>query len=138
MNGMSFPRLALLLLVMAGVTYLMRVLPFTLLRRPVRSPFLRSLLAYIPYGVLSAMAFPSILYSTGSFPSAVAGTVAALVLAFFRRSLLVVALGACLAAMAVAVLMAVVWGVPALVAGLPCRCGACGGGLPLPCRIGGR
>ena len=72
MNGMSFPRLALLLLVMAGVTYLMRVLPFTLLRRPVRSPFLRSLLAYIPYGVLSAMAFPSILYSTGSFPSAVA------------------------------------------------------------------
>ena len=101
MNGMSFPRLALLLLVMAGVTYLMRVLPFTLLRRPVRSP-------YIPYGVLSAMAFPSILYSTGSFPSAVAGTAAALVLAFFRRSLLVVALGACLAAMAVAVLMAVV------------------------------
>ena len=100
--------LALLLLVMAGVTYLMRVLPFTLLRRPVRSPFLRSLLAYIPYGVLSAMAFPSILYSTGSFPSAVAGTVVALVLAFFRRSLLVVALGACLAAMAVAVLMAVV------------------------------
>ena len=95
MNGMSFPRLALLLLVMAGVTYL-------------RSPFLRSLLAYIPYGVLSAMAFPSILYSTGSFPSAVAGTAAALVLAFFRRSLLVVALGACLAAMAVAVLMAVV------------------------------
>ena len=82
MNGMSFPRLALLLLVMAGVTYLMRVLPFTLLRRPVRSPFLRSLLAYIPYGVLSAMAFPSILYSTGSFPSAVAGTAAALVLAF--------------------------------------------------------
>lgn len=108
MNGMSFPRLALLLLVMAGVTYLMRVLPFTLLRRPVRSPFLRSLLAYIPYGVLSAMAFPSILYSTGSFPSAVAGTAAALVLAFFRRSLLVVALGACLAAMAVAVLMALV------------------------------
>lgn len=50
MNGMSFPRLALLLLVMAGVTYLMRVLPFTLLRRPVRSPFLRVCLPTFPTG----------------------------------------------------------------------------------------
>lgn len=51
MNGMSFPRLALLLLVMAGVTYLMRVLPFTLLRRPVRSPFLHSLRGAECHGV---------------------------------------------------------------------------------------
>ncbi len=108
MTGMSVPTLALLMLVMAGVTYLIRILPFTLLRRPVRAPFLRSLLAYIPYGVLSAMAFPAILYSTGSIPSALVGTAAALILAFFRRSLLVVALGACAAALAVACLMALI------------------------------
>jgi branched-subunit amino acid transport protein len=106
MSGMSVTRLALLMAVMAGVTYLMRILPFTLLRRPVRSAFLRSLLAYIPYGVLSAMAFPAILYSTGSVPTALAGTAAALILAFFRRSLLVVALGACAAALAAAGIMA--------------------------------
>ena len=108
MSGMSTGRFALLLFVMAVVTYLMRVVPFTLLRRPVRSPFLRSLLAYIPYGVLSAMAFPAILYSTGSLPSALAGTFVAFVLAFCRRSLLVVAMGACVTALAVAGVMAVI------------------------------
>lgn len=108
MSGMSTGRFVLLLVVMAGVTYLMRVVPFTLLRRPVRSPFLRSLLAYIPYGVLSAMAFPAILYSTGSYPSALAGTLVAFVLAFCRRSLLVVAMGACAVALAVAGVMTMI------------------------------
>ncbi len=82
------------LLVMAGVTYLIRMLPFTLFRREIRSSFVRSFLAYIPYAVLGAMTFPSIFYATASLPSAIAGTVVALGLAFFRRSLLVVALGA--------------------------------------------
>ena len=92
-------RLLPYLLVMAGVTYLIRMLPFTLFRREIRSPFVRSFLAYIPYAVLGAMTFPGIFYATSSFPSALAGTVVALMLAFFRRSLLTVALSACGAAL---------------------------------------
>ncbi len=82
------------LLIMAGVTYLIRMLPFTLFRKEIKSTFIRSFLAYIPYAVLGAMTFPGIFYATSSLPSAIAGTVVALVLAFFRRSLLIVALGA--------------------------------------------
>lgn len=108
MNGVSFPHLALSLAVMAGVTYLIRVLPFALLRRTIRSRFLRSLLAYLPYAVLSGMTFPSILYSTGSIPSALAGTAVAFVLAMNDRSLLTVALGACLASLAVTGVMAII------------------------------
>ncbi len=87
-------RLLPYLLVMAGVTYLIRMLPFTLFRKEIKSRFIRSFLAYIPYAVLGAMTFPSIFYATSSPASAIAGTVVALALAFFRRSLLIVALGA--------------------------------------------
>ncbi len=86
--------LALYIAVMAGVTYLIRMLPFTLFRREIKSVFVRSFLAYVPYAVLGAMTFPGVFYATGSLPSAIVGTAVALVLAFFRRSLLVVALGA--------------------------------------------
>lgn len=82
------------LLVMAGVTYLIRMLPFTLFRREIKSRFIRSFLAYVPYAVLGAMTFPGIFYATGSVPTALVGTAVALVLAFFGRSLLIVALGA--------------------------------------------
>ncbi len=89
------------LVVMAGVTYLVRMVPFTLFRREIRSPFARSFLAYVPYAVLGAMTFPSIFYATASLWSAITGTVVALALAFFRRPLLLVALGASGAALAV-------------------------------------
>lgn len=82
------------ILVMAAVTYLIRMLPFTLIRGKVRSRFLRSLLYYIPYAVLAAMTFPSIFYATGNTVTAAAGTIAALVLAWFRMPLIVVALAA--------------------------------------------
>ena len=82
------------ILVMAVVTYLIRMLPFTLMRGKVKSRFLRSLLYYIPYAVLAAMTFPAIFYSTGSTVSAAVGTVVALVLAWFRMPLIVVALAA--------------------------------------------
>ena len=80
--------------VMAAVTYLIRMLPFTLIRKPVRSRFFRSLLYYIPYAVLAAMTFPSIFYATGSTITAAAGTAVALLLAWFRMPLIVVALAA--------------------------------------------
>lgn len=90
--------IAIYVAVMAGVTYLIRVIPFAFFRRKIRSRFLRSFLFYIPYAVLSAMTLPAILYSTGSMPTAIAGTVVALVLAYFGVPLIIVALAASLAA----------------------------------------
>lgn len=84
--------------VMAGVTYLIRVIPFAFFRKKIRSRFLRSFLYYIPYAVLSAMTIPAIFYSTGSILTALAGTAAALCLAFFGLPLIAVALAASLAA----------------------------------------
>lgn len=80
--------------VMAGVTYLIRMLPFTLFKSKIKSKFLRSFLKYIPYTVLSAMTFPAIFYSTGNVITAAIGTVAALVTAFFGLPLIVVAVAA--------------------------------------------
>ncbi|WP_432650000.1 AzlD domain-containing protein [Huintestinicola sp.] len=80
--------------VMAGVTYLIRMLPFTLFKSKIKSKFLRSFLKYIPYTVLSAMTFPAIFYSTGNVITATAGTIAALVTAFFGLPLIVVAVAA--------------------------------------------
>ena len=81
--------------VMAGVTYLIRMIPFTLFKKKIKSRFIQSVLYYIPYAVLSAMTFPSIFYSTGNTVTAVAGTVVAVVLAYFKLPLTVVALSAC-------------------------------------------
>lgn len=89
---------AVYIAVMAGVTYLIRMIPFGFFRKKIKSQFLRSFLYYIPYAVLSAMTIPAIFYSTGSLVTAVAGTVTALVLAYFGLPLIVVALAASLAA----------------------------------------
>ena len=80
--------------VMAGVTYLVRMIPFTLMRKNIQSRFLRSFLYYIPYAVLSAMTIPAIFYSTGDMVTAAAGTIVALVLAYLDLPLIVVALAA--------------------------------------------
>ncbi len=90
--------IAIYILVMAGVTYLIRMIPFTLFRKKIKSRFFRSFLYYIPYAVLSAMTIPAIFYSTGSFISALIGTVVAVVLAWLRQPLIVVALAAAAAA----------------------------------------
>lgn len=86
--------IAIYIAVMAGVTYLIRMLPFTLFKSKIKSKFLRSFLKYIPYTVLSAMTFPAIFYSTGNIITAAAGTIAALVTAFFGLPLIVVAVAA--------------------------------------------
>lgn len=90
--------LFLYILIMAGVTYLIRMLPFTLFRRQIRSPFIKSLLYYLPYAVLSAMTVPAIFYSTGDMLTAVVGTVTAVLLAYFKLPLIVVAVSAALTA----------------------------------------
>ncbi|MBR1554767.1 MAG: AzlD domain-containing protein [Oscillospiraceae bacterium] len=86
------------ILVMAGVTYLIRFFPFAFFRKKITSKFLRSFLYYIPYAVLSAMTIPAIFYSTGNLITAVVGTVIALILSFFELPLIVVALSASLGA----------------------------------------
>ena len=89
---------AIYILVMAGVTYLIRAIPFGFFRKKITSKFLRSFLYYIPYAVLSAMTIPAIFYSTGNFMTALVGTVTAFILAFFNLPLIVVALSASLTA----------------------------------------
>ena len=76
---------------MALTTYLIRVLPMTLFRKPIRSRFLRSFLHYVPYARLSAMTFPAILSSTASIISGTAALVTAVFLAYRGKSLIVVA-----------------------------------------------
>lgn len=80
--------------VMAGVTYLIRMLPFTLFRKEIRSPFIKSILFYLPYAVLTAMTVPAIFYSTGNVLTAAIGTAVALILAYFDLPLIAVALAA--------------------------------------------
>lgn len=88
--------LILSIAVMAGTTYLIRMIPFTLVRKKIRSPYLQSLLFYLPYAVLSAMTIPAIFYSTGNLPSAILGTAVAAIMAFSEKPLIVVALSAAL------------------------------------------
>ena len=83
---------------MAGVTYLIRMIPFTLFRKKIKSVFFKSFLYYIPYAVLSAMTIPAIFYSTGNVTTSVIGTVVAVALAYFKLPLIVVALAASAAA----------------------------------------
>ena len=80
--------------VMAGVTYLIRMIPFAAFRKQIKSRFIKSILYYLPYAVLTAMTVPAIFYSTGNIKSAVVGTVVAVVVAFFEKPLLIVALAA--------------------------------------------
>ena len=96
---------AVYILVMAGVTYLIRMGPFVLFRKKIRSRFLRSFLFYMPYAVLSAMTIPEIFYSTGNVLTASAGTVTALAMSYFGLPLIAVALGASLAAFLTAFLI---------------------------------
>lgn len=86
------------LAISAGVTYLIRMIPFVLCRGKMENQIIRSFLFYVPYAVLGAMTFPAIFTSTGSIISGSVGTAAALVLAFRKKGLLQVAVGACAAA----------------------------------------
>ena len=83
------------ILVMAAVTYLIRMLPLTLIRGQIRSPFIRSFLYYVPYVTLSVMTFPAILTATSSIWSGAAALAAAVLLAYRGRSLFQVSLASC-------------------------------------------
>ena len=100
------PEKLLYILVIAGVTFLVRALPFLLIRRPVRSPRLRAFLAYVPYVTLAAMAFPDMVLATGHWQSGAAAFAAAALTAWRRGGLIPVTGAACLAVLAAELL----WG----------------------------
>ena len=76
---------------MALVTYLIRVLPLTLIRKEIKNRVLRSFLYYVPYVTLAVMTFPAILSATQTPISAVAALVVAILLAYFGKGLFTVA-----------------------------------------------
>lgn len=94
------------ILVMAGVTYLIRMLPLALWKKEIKNIYVRSFLHYVPYACLAAMTFPAILSSTGSMISALCGFAVALLVAYREKSLLTVALSACAAVLVVEQLLA--------------------------------
>ena len=85
------------LILMAGMTYLVRSIPFVAVKKMIENPFIRSFLYYIPYAVLTAMTIPAIFTATASVISAAAGLAVAVILALKGKSLTTVALTACIA-----------------------------------------
>ena len=81
--------------VMAVTTYLIRAIPLTLMKKPIRSRFLRSFLHYVPTACLTAMTFPAILYATDHVVSGAAGLLVGVLLAMKNKSLIVVAVASC-------------------------------------------
>ena len=90
---MSFdtPHFFLYLFVMAGITYLIRMIPLVFFKRRIKSRLVRSFLYYVPYAVLTAMTVPAIFYSTSYIASAIFGFSVAMLLGYFRRGLVTVA-----------------------------------------------
>ena len=88
-------KICIYILVMAVTTYLIRALPLVLLRKPIKSRFIRSFLHYVPVACLTAMTFPAILYTTGNVLSGALGLAVAVALALWKRSLLTVSLASC-------------------------------------------
>ena len=94
--------------VMAVTTYLVRAIPLTLLKKPIRSRFLRSFLHYVPTACLTAMTFPAILYTTDHPVSGGAGLAVGVLLALKKKSLIIVALASCAAVFLVEQLMGLI------------------------------
>lgn len=86
------------LLIMSGSTYLIRAVPFALMRKKIKNPFIYSFLHYIPYTVLAAMTFPSALYATGGNVAAgMIGLLASVLVSLKTKNLTAVAVAGCVA-----------------------------------------
>ena len=92
------PEFFLYLLVMSGVTYLIRMIPLVLLKGKIKNTFILSFLHYMPYAVLSVMTIPAMFYATSSIAAGVVSFIVALIAAYFKRSLITVAILTCIAA----------------------------------------
>ena len=93
---MSTRYLIISIAIMAVVTYATRVIPLILCRSKIKNKYIKSFLLYMPFGVLAAMIFPAILYSTATLSSAIVGMCVALLLSYMKKGLLPVALFSCL------------------------------------------
>ncbi len=93
---MSIQKQLIAVIVMAVVTYIPRTLPITIFQREIKSNFVKSFLQYVPYAVIGALTFPDVFSSTGNMVTATLGVVVAGILAFYEKSLVVVAIGAVL------------------------------------------
>lgn len=91
----------LYLLILAGSTYLIRVIPFVAIKNKINNRFIRSFLAYIPYAVLTAMTIPAVFYATNWWAGAAAGLIVPVIFALKEKGLTVVAIAACVAVFAV-------------------------------------
>ncbi len=94
---MDYSKYLLYLLVMVVVTYLIRVVPYALMRKEIKSVFFKSFMEYVPSAVLAAMTFPAIIYATDNPVTGMIGLVAAVICAFIKPNLLLVASTACVA-----------------------------------------
>lgn len=83
------------ILIMAGVSYAIRILPLTLIRRQIKNRFLRSFLYYVPYVTLAVMTFPAIVDATQTPWSGLAALLAGIAAAWFGLDLLKVAVTCC-------------------------------------------
>ena len=91
----------LYILVMAAVTYLIRMAPLVLIRREITNRTVRSFLHYVPYVTLSVMTFPAILEATQTPWSGLAALAVGIAMAWLGRSLFQVAVGSCLVVLVV-------------------------------------
>ena len=85
----------LYILVMAAVTFLVRVLPLTLIRREIKNRFIRSFLYYVPYVTLSVMTFPAIIEATQSPIAGAVALVLGMAVAWFGGNLFVTSVVCC-------------------------------------------
>lgn len=92
------------ILVMAAVTYLIRMIPLTAFQKEIKSTYIKSFLFYVPYAVLGAMTFPAIFTSGGELIPSLFGTLTAIYLAYRGKGLLTVAVAACISVYIVQVL----------------------------------
>ena len=83
------------ILVMAAVTYAIRVLPLTLIRKPIENRFIRSFLYYVPYVTLAVMTFPAILHATQNPLAGAAALIVGVIVAYFGWDLFRVAVSCC-------------------------------------------
>lgn len=83
------------ILIMAAVSYIIRALPLTLIRKRIKSPFIQSFLYYVPYVTLAVMTFPSIIYATQSPISGAAALIAGMITAWLGAGLFKVAVSCC-------------------------------------------
>ena len=81
----------LMILAMAGVTYLIRLIPFAVFHKKIQSNLIKSLLYYLPYAVLTAMTFPTIFFVTGNVICGIIGAMVAIIASMSKRSLITVA-----------------------------------------------